>query len=132
MARKMMIRRVARLVGVGFLLCVHQPAGRGADAAPPDETLHRELLALKDRATNAVNKRDEGALLQELDPNIAFTAMNNEIVRGTQEAKAYYERMMAGSQRLVQDMSLKERRGGARMWRSHRQKSWLQPKASCR
>src|SRR6185437_12953464 len=55
---------------------------------------------------NAINKRDEAALMKELDPTIAFTAMNNETVRGLDAAKAYYERMMAGSERIVQDMSV--------------------------
>jgi hypothetical protein len=106
MVGKKALRQVALLVALGCLLSVHPTAGRAADAGSSDEVLHRELRALKDRATNAVNKRDEAALLQELDPNIAFTAMNNEVVHGTQEAKAYYERMMTASDRLVQDMSI--------------------------
>jgi ketosteroid isomerase-like protein len=71
-----------------------------------DEALHAELRALKDRAVAAVNKRDADALMRELDPNIAFTAMNNEVVHGITEAKAYYQKMLVGAARIVQDMSL--------------------------
>jgi ketosteroid isomerase-like protein len=80
-----------------------QPAPR---PAPPDEALHNELRALKDRAVAAVNKRDADALMKELDPNIAFTAMNNEVVHGIAEAKAYYQKMLVGAGRIVEDMSL--------------------------
>jgi ketosteroid isomerase-like protein len=73
---------------------------------PADEALHNELRALKDRAVAAVNKRDPDALMKELDPNIAFTAMNNEVVHGITEAKAYYQKMLVGAARIVEDMSL--------------------------
>ena len=71
-----------------------------------EETLHNELRALKDRAVAAVNKRDPDALMKELDPDIAFTAMNNEVVHGIAEAKAYYQKMLVGAARIVEDMSL--------------------------
>jgi glutamine synthetase adenylyltransferase len=54
---------------------------------PSEEALHVELRALKDRAVAAVNKRDSDRLMKELDPNISFTAMNNEVVHGIAEAK---------------------------------------------
>jgi ketosteroid isomerase-like protein len=73
---------------------------------PSEEALHTELRALKDRAVAAVNKRDSDALMKELDPNIAFTAMNNEFVHGIAEAKAYYQKMLVGAARIVEDMSL--------------------------
>jgi ketosteroid isomerase-like protein len=73
---------------------------------PSEEALHTELRALKDRAVTAVNKRDPDALMKELDPNIAFTAMNNEVVHGIAEAKGYYQKMLVGAARIVEDMSL--------------------------
>jgi ketosteroid isomerase-like protein len=77
-----------------------------ARQAPSEETLHNELRALKDRAVAAVNKRDPDALMKELHPKIAFTAMNNEVVHGIDEAKAYYQKMLVGAARIVEDMSL--------------------------
>jgi ketosteroid isomerase-like protein len=102
----MRITRAASLIALGLLLSLNPGVSRAADTAAGDDPLHQDLRALKDRATNAVNKRDEGALIKELDPTIAFTAMNNETVRGLDAARTYYERMMAGSERIVQDMSV--------------------------
>jgi ketosteroid isomerase-like protein len=80
---------------------VHAQAPR-----PSEEALHTELRALKDRAVAAVNKRDPDALMKELDSTISFTAMNNEVVHGITEAKAYYQKMLVGAARIVEDMSL--------------------------
>jgi ketosteroid isomerase-like protein len=73
---------------------------------PSAETLHNELRALRDQAVAAVNKRDADSLMQVLDPNITFTAMNNDVVHGLEQAKAYYQRMLVGSGRIVEEMSL--------------------------
>lgn len=73
---------------------------------PADAALHAELRALRDRAVAAVNKRDADALMKELAPNIVFTAMNNEVVYGIDEAKAYYQRMLVGAGRIVENMTL--------------------------
>jgi ketosteroid isomerase-like protein len=73
---------------------------------PSADTLHNELRALRDRAVAAVNKRDADSLMQVLDPNITFTAMNNDVVHGLDQAKAYYQRMLVGPGRIVEEMSL--------------------------
>jgi ketosteroid isomerase-like protein len=73
---------------------------------PSAEALHNELRALRDQAVAAVNKRDADSLMQVLDPNITFTAMNNDVVHGLDQAKAYYQRMLVGSGRIVEAMSL--------------------------
>lgn len=67
---------------------------------------HKQLSAVKDRMVAAMNRKDEAALLAELDPNVSFTAMNNETFHGIAGAKAYYAKMMVGSSRIVEDMSL--------------------------
>src|SRR5262249_20578000 len=80
--------RIALLIG-----CVLLAAGARAQApgpaasSPAAEAVHNELRALRDRAVAAVNKRDPDALMKELDPGIVFTAMNNEVVRGIDQAK---------------------------------------------
>jgi ketosteroid isomerase-like protein len=82
-------------------------AGAASAQTPPaNATLHAELRALRDRAVDAVNKRDSDALMKELDQNIVFTAMNNEVVHGIAEAKSYYQRMMVGAGRIVDDMKM--------------------------
>jgi ketosteroid isomerase-like protein len=103
----------ARRIGFSLLLGGLLGASAGAQApqpaaAPPAAAaLHDELRALKDRAVAAVNKRDPDALMKELDPDITFTAMNNEVVHGIDQAKAYYQKMLVGSGRILEDMSLK-------------------------
>jgi ketosteroid isomerase-like protein len=99
------IRKLTRVLPLACGLAV-APAIALAQQQPSDEALHAELRALKDRAVAAVNKRDADALMRELDSNVAFTAMNNEVVHGIAEAKAYYQKMLVGAARIVQDMSL--------------------------
>jgi ketosteroid isomerase-like protein len=98
-----------------LLLCVLNVVAADAQSqtppppppSPPSaETLHNELRALKDQAVTAVNKRDADSLMQVLDPNITFTAMNNDVVHGLEQAKAYYQRMLVGPGRIVEGMSL--------------------------
>jgi ketosteroid isomerase-like protein len=91
------------LLGATAMAQAPQPA----PPQPAVAALHDELRAVKDRAVAAVNKRDPDALMKELDPDITFTAMNNEVVRGIDQAKAYYQRMLVGSARILEDMSLK-------------------------
>lgn len=70
------------------------------------ETIHSQLRAMKDRAADAVNRKDVEALIKEVSPTIRFTAMNNELVRGQDELRAYYAKMMDGASRIVEDMSI--------------------------
>jgi len=77
-----------------------------AQLTPTNAAVHAELSAVKDRMIAAVNRKDGPALIAELDPTIHFTAMNNETFIGIEGAKAYYQKMLVGSSRIVQDMSL--------------------------
>jgi hypothetical protein len=97
--------RVSILLALlGAALCADSAL---AQTAPPaNAALHTELRALRDRAVNAINTRNADALMQELDKNIVFTAMNNEVVHGIEEAKAYYQRMLVGAGRIVNDMKM--------------------------
>ena len=81
-------------------------AQQGSVGAPSIETLHNELRALRDRAVKAVNDRDQAALMKELNPDILFTAMNNERVHGAPEAAAYFDKMLKGPGRLIDSMAL--------------------------
>lgn len=101
-----LMRRFAGVLLTGGALYLAPAIAQAQQPRPSEEALHNELRALKDRAVTAVNKRDADALMRELDSNIAFTAMNNEVVHGIDEAKAYYQKMLVGAARIVQDMSL--------------------------
>jgi ketosteroid isomerase-like protein len=97
---------VIRLVLAAWFLAVSFMPSAFAQDAPSLETIHTELRAMKDRAADAVNKKDIGALLKEVSPAIRFTAMNNELVRGQDELRAYYGKMMEGAGKIVEDMSI--------------------------
>ena len=70
------------------------------------EELHNELRALKQRVLDSINKNNSAALLDEMAPDVVFTAMNNENVRGLEQARAYHARMMVGADKIVQAMSM--------------------------
>ena len=77
-----------------------------AQDAGGDEAIHNELRALRTRAVEAVNRRDAEALLAEMTGDVVFTAMNNEVVRGRADARAYYDRMLGGAARVIEDMRI--------------------------
>jgi SnoaL-like domain len=93
-------------ITVASLLLATLVAGAQAQDSTSIEQIHKDLRALKDRAVDAVNKKDEAALLKELAPEIWFTAMNNETFHGVDQGKSYYEKMLSGASRIVDDMSL--------------------------
>jgi ketosteroid isomerase-like protein len=104
MATKTLMKNSAAIALSGIFLLLQ--ALNVAAQQPSVEQLHNELRALKDRAVQAVNSRDEVALLKELHPDVLFTAMDNELVRGIDGAKAYYQKMMVGAGRIVKEMSI--------------------------
>jgi hypothetical protein len=93
-------------------LCIWSTASMAQDTAQQAldkavlEEIHVDLRALKQRLLDAVNKKDEGALLADLAPNVWFTAMNNETFNKTDGAKAYYAKMLGGESRIVKDLVL--------------------------
>src|SRR5262249_54802956 len=80
-------------------------------AAPPADAaqlaaIHAELRALKDRLVQSVNAKNSAALIADLAPEIAFTAINNDSVVGIDKVKAYFDKMLTGSSRFLNDFSL--------------------------
>lgn len=82
------------------------PVDAPAGMTPEEAATHEALRALRDRLVAGVNDKNPDAILADLDDDILFTAMNNEVVHGKDEARAYYAKMLVGSQRIVKDMSL--------------------------
>ena len=70
------------------------------------EAIHNELRAVKDRMVQAVNAKNSAALLAEVTPDVAFTAINNDTVVGIDKVKAYYDKMLSGSSRFLNDFSM--------------------------
>jgi ketosteroid isomerase-like protein len=82
------------------------PPAAPAGMTPEEAAAHNALRGLRDRLVAGVNAKNPDAILADLDEDILFTAMNNEVVHGKDEARAYYAKMLVGSQRIVEDMSL--------------------------
>jgi ketosteroid isomerase-like protein len=101
--------RIVLLLAVASVLNA-VPAGAQSGASPLDqaqiEALHTDLRAVKNRLVQAVNKKDSAALAAELTPTIAFTAINNDTVVGIDKVKAYYDKMLNGSSRFLNDFSI--------------------------
>lgn len=95
-----------RLVLAAWVFAFSIMSAANAQDAAGLESIHTDLRGMKDRAIEAVNKKDLEALVKEVSPAIRFTAMNNEVVRGHDELRAYYAKMMDGASRIVDDMSI--------------------------
>jgi len=83
----------------------------GAQSDPPTDpaqlaAIHTELRAVKDRLVQAVNTKNVAALMADVTPDVAFTAINNDTVVGIDKVKAYYDKMLSGSSRFLNDFSM--------------------------
>jgi uncharacterized protein (TIGR02246 family) len=77
-----------------------------ADPVPAPEALHDELRKLRDDVLAAIEKNDFDAILPHLHPNVVFTPMNNEVCRGPQEIRAYFDKMLKGPDAIVKSVRL--------------------------
>jgi ketosteroid isomerase-like protein len=82
-----------------------ESAGKPADQAQL-AAIHTELRAVKDRMVQAVNTKNIAALMADVTPDVAFTAINNDTVIGIDKVKAYYDKMLTGSSRFLNDFSM--------------------------
>src|SRR5215467_11495627 len=99
------IEKLACLLAFSFAM---MPLAAQAQPAKPDSeaAIHEELRAVKQRLVDAVNKKDADALFAEMSPDIRFTAMNNDHVHGFKDGRAYYDRMMNGANKFLNDLSM--------------------------
>lgn len=72
----------------------------------PTEQDHNALRALQATMEEALNKRDLDALLANVDDNVAFTAMNAETGYGKQHIRDYFDRMLNGPDKIVENISV--------------------------
>jgi uncharacterized protein (TIGR02246 family) len=72
------------------------------EPAVQEDAAHEELRELRRRLVEAVNTNDMEKLMALLDDDVVVTFMNNEVARGPQGVKAYYDRMMTGEDRVVE------------------------------
>jgi ketosteroid isomerase-like protein len=103
--RRFDLRRLCLVIALPLMLLVSTFSPAAAQT-PEEEALHNELRALKQRLTDALNRNDIEAALQETAPNVVFTAMNNDVAHGHDELRTYFERMMKGDSRIVDEMKV--------------------------
>lgn len=95
-SRAEMLRRLAVLC-----MCL-LPLAAQAQEGPA----HDEIRAMRDGAIAAFLERDKESLLSFFTDDVIFTAMNNEVVRGIAAADTYYDRMLEGSDSLVEGLEI--------------------------
>jgi ketosteroid isomerase-like protein len=82
------------------------PASAAPAASDADAATHDALRALRKRIVDAFNARNVDALVAEAHPDIVFTTMNNDVVHGPDGVKAYFNKMMVGPDRMVDDITI--------------------------
>ena len=104
-----MSKGYSRIVAVCFLIGMFTNTVSTETASAQgsaDEAIHNELRAVQRRLIEAVNKKDVDALFAEVSPNIEFTAMNNDHVKGIGPGRAYFSRMLTSSEKFLNNMSM--------------------------
>lgn len=100
---------VVALLGCATAAIAQEPVIVTADpvaAAPSPEAVHDELRKLRDEVLAAIQKNDFDAILPHLHPNVVLTPMNNEVCRGPQEVRAYFDKMLKGPDAIVKNVRL--------------------------
>jgi ketosteroid isomerase-like protein len=83
------------------------PATAAAPAPSPDalqDSIHNEIRAIRDEILAAIAKGDFDAIVPHLHPNVVFTPMNNEVCRGPQEVRDYFNRMLKGPDAVLKSV----------------------------
>ena len=75
-------------------------------AAAQENPAHQDIRDMRDAAIAAFLARDRDAFLDQLAEGVIFTAMNNEVVRGRAAASDYWDRMLSGSDSLVENLEV--------------------------
>jgi uncharacterized protein (TIGR02246 family) len=95
-----------RLPGAILLLLLFGVAAHSAAADQPDkdDPVFEDLLAVRKGLIDAYNAHDMDALLSFCHEDIIVTWQNAEVSRGREGIRAYYEKMMKGEKRVVDDL----------------------------
>lgn len=84
---------------------VGDPSSESRGSSSEDEQIHDALRELRDRLISAYDKRDMEAMLQEVTDDVVITWQNGERNEGHQEFREFFDRMMNGDSRVVNDIS---------------------------
>jgi uncharacterized protein (TIGR02246 family) len=90
------------LAAPGIAQEVPVPAPAPATVSP--DALHDELRRLRDAVLAGIESGDFEAIAPHLHPDVVFTPMNNEVCRGPQEIRAYFDKMLKGPNPVVKSV----------------------------
>lgn len=71
-----------------------------------DDPVHDELRALQAAMEDALNTGNLDALLEHVDDTVVFTAMNAEAGYGKEGIREYFDRMMKGPKKVVENIKV--------------------------
>jgi ketosteroid isomerase-like protein len=72
-----------------------------------DESLHNELRTFRDSFSDALNRKDLDRMLAHLEKNVVVTFQNAEVARGHEGVRNYYNKMLTGPNKIVDEYSAK-------------------------
>lgn len=98
-----MKRLPALALGAVFVVAL---ASHAQENKPKEDPAHAELRALRDGLIKAVNGNDLKALLSLLDDDVIVTWQNGEVSRKPAKVEEYYNRMMKGDKRIVEQLKI--------------------------
>jgi ketosteroid isomerase-like protein len=75
-------------------------------AQEPDGAVHDALRQLKATMTKALNERDLDTIVANVDPNVVFTTMNNDVRRGPDQIRAYFHEMLTAPGHIVKNVKV--------------------------
>ena len=75
-------------------------------AQEPNADIHNALRGLKATMEKALNERDLDTIVANVDPNVVFTTMNNDVRRGPAQIRAYFHEMLTAPGHIVKDVKV--------------------------
>lgn len=72
-----------------------------------EDPAHNELRLLRQHMEDAMNARDIDSILEGVADDVVFTTMNDDVVRGKENIRTYFEKMMTGPDARVKDVKTK-------------------------
>ena len=75
-------------------------------AQEPNADIHNALRGLKATMEKALNERDLDTIVANVDPNVVFTTMNNDVRRGPEQIRAYFHEMLTAPGHIVKDVKV--------------------------
>jgi uncharacterized protein (TIGR02246 family) len=93
-----------------FLVCFAavasaQDSGIGDLSESRVEALHEELRGLRATMERALNERDLDTIVANVTNDVLFTTMNGDVVRGPEEIREYFEKMLSGPDAVVESVT---------------------------